>query len=168
MAGSLNQVTLIGRLTRDPECRTFANGGKVAQFGLAVNEKRKDQSGQWVDAPVFVDCKAFNSQYRKLADTIEQYLKKGRLVCICGKLTLEQWEDKNGGGRRSKLVVTVNDCQFLESKPQDGGGAPAGGGGQPARQQQPARQPAPSQPEYEPMPTGGGEEYPTGGEDIPF
>lgn len=161
MAGSLNQVTLIGRLTRDPECRTFNNGGKVAQFGLAINEKKKDQSGQWVDNPVFVDCKAFNGQYRKLADQVEQYLRKGRLVCICGKLTLEQWEDRNGGGKRSKLVVTVNDCQFLD--PKDGTGGSGGGGAPPARQQQPQRQPAPQQPD-----DGGGYDDGPPPDDIPF
>ena len=76
---NLNKVMLIGRLTRDPEMRTFANGGKVAKFGFAVNNRKKNQqTGQWEDEPVFLDVEAFNRETgRKLADLVEQYLRKG-------------------------------------------------------------------------------------------
>ena len=79
---NLNKVMLIGRLTRDPEVRTFANGGKVAKFGFAVNNRKKNQpTGQWEDEPVFLDVEAFNRENgRKLADLVEQYLKKGDQV----------------------------------------------------------------------------------------
>src|SRR5262249_39765060 len=99
---NLNKVMLIGRLTRDPEVRTFANGGKVAAFGFAVNNNRKNQqTGQWESEPVFLDVKAYNRQTgRQLADTVEQYLKKGHLAYLEGHLVLEQWQDKNDGSKR--------------------------------------------------------------------
>jgi single-strand DNA-binding protein len=83
---NLNKVMLIGRLTRDPEMRTFSNGGKVAKFGFAVNNRRKNQqTGQWEDEPVFVDVEAFNrGENGKQADLVEQYLTKGRQVFIEG------------------------------------------------------------------------------------
>jgi len=118
---NLNKVMLIGRLTRDPEVRTFSNGGKVANIGFAVNRKKKNQqTGQWEDEPVFLDLKAFNREPgRKLADIIEQYLRKGMQVYFEGHLVLEQWEDKNGGGKRQAVKVIVEDFQFLEPR-QDG------------------------------------------------
>src|SRR5271168_3853784 len=102
---NLNKVMLIGRLTRDPEMRTFSNGGKVAKFGFAVNNRKKNQqTGQWEDEPVFLDCDAFTrGKYGKTADLIEQNLHKGNQAFIEGHLKLDQWEDKNGGGKRSKL-----------------------------------------------------------------
>lgn len=131
---NVNKVLLIGRLTRDPEIRTFNNGGKVASFGFAVNNRRKNQQTQeWEDEPCFVDVKAFNREKgRKLADLVETYLKKGQQHYLEGHLVMEQWEDKNGGGKRSKLVVVIDDLQFLEAKSDDG---------EPRKQQQ-ERQPA--------------------------
>jgi single-strand DNA-binding protein len=119
---NLNKVMLIGRLTRDPETRTFSNGGKVAAFGFAVNNRKKNQStGEWEDEPCFLDVKAFNRETgRKMADLVEQYLHKGNQAYLEGHLVLEQWEDKNGGGKRSKLVIVLDDLQFLEPR-QDGG-----------------------------------------------
>jgi single-strand DNA-binding protein len=124
---NLNKVMLIGRLTRDPEIRVFSNGGKVAAFGFAVNNRKKDQqSGQWVDDPCFLDVKAFNRETgRKLADLVEQYLAKGRQVFIEGHLVLEQWTSQQDGQKRSKLVIVVDDLQFLEPRQQEGG-APMG------------------------------------------
>ena len=114
---NLNKVMLIGRLTRDPEIRTFNNGGKVAAFGFAVNNKKKDQtSGQWIDDPVFVDVDAYNRDNgRKLADLVEQYLKKGHQTYLEGSLKLDQWTDKDGQ-KRSKLKLVLHDLQFLEPK----------------------------------------------------
>src|SRR5205809_8035176 len=94
---NLNKVMLIGRLTRDAEVRTFSNGGKVAKFGFAVNNRRKNQqSGQWEDEPVFIDVEAFNrGETGKMADLIEQSfgagLGKGRQLFIEGHLRLDQW-----------------------------------------------------------------------------
>jgi single-strand DNA-binding protein len=121
---NVNKVILVGRLTRDPETRTFANGGKVAKFGFAVsNRKKNSQSGQWEDVPMFIDCEAYNrGEYGKLADLVEQYLAKGRLVYLEGRLELDQWDDKNTGQKRSKHKVVVENMQFLGSR--EDGGAP--------------------------------------------
>src|SRR5438105_9380466 len=83
---NLNKVMLIGRLTKDPEVRTFANGGKVAQIRFAVNNRKKNAStGAWEDAPCYLDVKAFNRDTgRKLADLVEQYLRKGTQVYFEG------------------------------------------------------------------------------------
>jgi single-strand DNA-binding protein len=124
---NLNKVMLIGRLTRDPEVRTFANGGKVAWFGFAVNNRKKNQqTGQWEEVPVFIDVSAFNRETRKLADLVEQYLRKGHQAYIEGSLTLDQWDDKTDGSKRSKLKLILNDVQFLE--PRADGGMGEGGG----------------------------------------
>ena len=115
---NLNKVMLIGRLTRDPEVRTFANGGKVAAFGFAVNNRKKNpQTDQWEDEPVFLDVKAYNREAgRKLADLAEQYLKKGHQAYIEGHLVLEEWQDKNDGSKRQKLKIVVDNFQFLERR----------------------------------------------------
>lgn len=126
---NLNRVMLIGRLTRDPEIKTFGSGGKVAHIGFAVNNRKKNpQSGQWEDSPVWVDLKAFNRETgRKLADLVEQHLKKGQQVYIEGHLVLEEWTGKEDAKKHSKMVVVVDDLQFLEKR--EGGpaapGAPA-------------------------------------------
>ncbi|OGS40744.1 MAG: hypothetical protein A3J82_06495 [Elusimicrobia bacterium RIFOXYA2_FULL_69_6] len=116
---------LIGRLTRDPEIKEFSNGGKVAKIGFAVNNRRKNpQSGEWEDVPVWVDLKAFNRETgRKLADQFANNLRKGQQVYVEGHLVLEEWTAKEGGGKQSKMVVYVDDLQFLEKK--EGGPAPA-------------------------------------------
>jgi single-strand DNA-binding protein len=161
---NFNRVILIGNLTRDPECRTFSNGGKVAKFGFAVNNRKKNsQSGQWEDEPMFIDCEAFNrGEFGKLADTIETYCKKGSQICIEGRLHLDQWDDKTTGQKRSKHKVVVESMQLLGSR-LDGQG---GGGGGP-RTAAPARNassaPASRGDDY-------GDEPPatSGGDDIPF
>jgi single-strand DNA-binding protein len=124
---NLNKVTLIGRLTRDPEVKTFSNGGKVANIGFAVNNRRKNQqTGQWEDVPVWVDLKAFNRESgRKLADLAEQYLRKGQQVYVEGHLVLEEWEGKEDGKKQSKMRVVVDDLQFLEKREDGGRTAPS-------------------------------------------
>jgi single-strand DNA-binding protein len=139
---NLNKVMLIGRLTRDPETRTFANGGKVANIGFAVNNRKKNQqTGEWEDEPVFVDVKAFNREPgRKLADLCEQYLHKGDLAYIEGRLTLDQWTSQDGQ-KQSKLRVVMEDLQFLQPK---GDGAAGGGGSRYQRSSTPTRAAAPA------------------------
>lgn len=113
---SVNKVILLGHLTRDPETKTFANGGKVAKIGIAVDgERKKDQTtGKWQSTPCYLDCKAFNSQTgRKTADVCEQYLSKGQLVHIIGHLVTESWEDKQTGAKRSKLVVMIDELTLM-------------------------------------------------------
>ncbi|MDE2290706.1 MAG: single-stranded DNA-binding protein [Elusimicrobia bacterium] len=112
---NLNRVTLIGRLTRDPEVRAFENGGKVANIGFAVhNRRRNPESGQLEDVPVWVDVKAFNREPgRKLADLCEKNLRKGSQVYLEGHLVYEEWNDKDDGRKRSRLVVYIDELQFL-------------------------------------------------------
>lgn len=120
---NLNKVMLIGRLTRDPEVRTFQSGGKVANFGFAVNNRRKNPStGQWEDEPVFIDMAVFNrGENGRQADLAEQSLRKGHQVFIEGHLKLEQWTSQDGQ-KRSKLSVVVDNFQFLEPRTDGGTG----------------------------------------------
>ena len=122
---NLNKVMLIGRLTRDPEVFMFANGGKVAKFGFAVNNKRKNaQTGQWEDEPVFLDVEAFNrGEFGKKADLVEQYLRKGNQAFIEGHLRLDQWTAQDGQ-KRQKIKVILDDLQFLERRPEGEGPRP--------------------------------------------
>ena len=128
---NVNKVMLIGRLTRDPEMRSFANGGRVAAFGFAVNNRKKNsQTGEWEDDPVFLDCEAFNrGDTGKLADTIEKYLKKGSQAFLEGHLKLDRWDDKTTGEKRQKLKVVVDVMQILDTRPAgDGSRQPARAG----------------------------------------
>jgi single-strand DNA-binding protein len=129
---NVNKVIFVGRLTRDPECRTFTNGGKVAKFGFAVTNRRKNsQTGQWEDEPMFIDCEAFNrGEFGKLADTIEQYLRKGAQVYLEGRLHLDQWDDKTSGQKRSKHKMVVEMMQMLETRGEGGRSGPPARGNQ--------------------------------------
>src|SRR5262249_1256688 len=128
---NLNKVMLIGRLTRDPEMRTFANGGRVAKFGFAVNNRKKNgQTGEWEDDPVFLDCEAFNrGDFGKLADNVEKFLHKGSQVYLEGHMQLDRWDDKTTGEKRQKLKVVIDAMQLLDGRQQGEGGM---GGGRPA------------------------------------
>lgn len=157
---NVNKVILIGRLTRDPETRTFSNGGKVAKFGFAVsNRKKNSQTGQWEDVPMFIDCEAFNrGEFGKQADLVEHYLSKGRQVYLEGRLELDQWDDKTTGQKRSKHKLVVENMQFLDGGRQDGEGGE--GGGRPmARASAPASRPQAFQP-ADPEPAGSDSEIP--------
>jgi single-strand DNA-binding protein len=167
---NLNKVILIGRLTRDPEVRTFSNGGKVAKFGFAVNNKKRNQStGQWEDDPVFVDIDVFNrGENGRQADLVEQSLRKGQQVFIEGHLKLDQWTSQDGQ-KRSRLYVVADNFQFLEPRADGGSGE---GGSRFPRQSSPSR-PAPmAQPrggEYdEPVHEPEQMEPPAGEDNIPF
>jgi single-strand DNA-binding protein len=120
---------LIGRLTRDPE---VIGSGLGAKFGFAVNNRRLNKDTQeWEDVPVFVDMEVWNRGENKMGDRVLQTLRKGKQVYIEGGLKLDQWEDKNGGGKRSALRVVVENFQYLEPR---GDAQP---GGEPAAQQPP-------------------------------
>lgn len=147
--GDLNHCTFIGRLTRDPEIKTFQGGSKLASFSLAfTGESKKDnQSGEWVDTPCFLDCKAWDTDKgRKLATVIGDYVKKGHRIWVAGKLTLEKWEDKATGTSRQAHKLRVTDVILIEKR-QDGGGNGNGG----SRSQETASGPA-SQPDDEFVP----------------
>lgn len=117
---SVNKVLFLGRLTRDPEVKMFASGGKVANFGFAVDGERKknQQSGQWESTPCFIDCSAFNrGENGRTADLVEQYLRKGSRAHIEGHLVLEQWTSQDGA-KRSKHKLVVDAIQFLDRREQ--------------------------------------------------
>jgi len=159
---NLNKVILIGRLTRDPESRTFTNGGKVTKIGFAVTNRRKNgQTGQWEDEPMFIDCEVFNrGETGKLADLVADRCRKGSQIMIEGKLHLDQWDDKTTGAKRSKHKIVIDNVQLLDARPQAGDGE--GGGYAPSRG--PARSgPASAPPPDEDM--GGGD---SGGGEVPF
>jgi single-strand DNA-binding protein len=119
---NLNKIILIGRLTGNPECRSFSNGGKVAKFSFAVNNRKKNsQTGEWEDDPMFIDCEAFNrGDFGKLADTVEKYCQKGSQICVEGRLVLDKWDDKTTGQKRSKHKVVIESLQLLDRKQPDG------------------------------------------------
>jgi single-strand DNA-binding protein len=134
---NLNKVMLIGRLASDVETVNFQNGGRVAKFRFAVNNRKKNQAtGEWVDDPVFIDVEAYNRETgRKLADQVEQYLRKGHQAYLECSLKLDQWEDRDTKQKRSKIKLVLNDMQFLEPR------AEGDGGPRPARSAAPARRP---------------------------
>ena len=120
----LNKVMLIGRLTRDPQLKYLPSQTAVCEFGLAVGRKFKTASGEQKEETAFIDCTLFG----KGGEIFNQYMGKGRQVFIEGRLKYDTWEDKNGGGKRSRLTVNVEEFQFLDSGNREGGGG--GGGGQ--------------------------------------
>lgn len=106
---ALNQVNLVGNLTRDPEVKYLQNGTAVCDIGLAVNDRVK-KGEEWVDEPVFVDVTLFGRK----AEVAGEYLSKGAPVLITGKLRFEQWE--KDGQKRSKLKVVADQMQMLGSR----------------------------------------------------
>jgi single-strand DNA-binding protein len=116
MAGDINRVTLVGRLTRDPELRHLPSGTPVLQLGLAVNGRQKDEAGNWTDKPNFFDVKVFGNQ----AEMLSQHLAKGRRVGIDGRLDWSSWEAQDGT-KRSKVEVVAFQVQFLDSRGEGGG-----------------------------------------------
>lgn len=112
---NLNRVLLVGRLTRDPETRTFPSGGMVAALGLAVNNRRKTKDGSWQDEPCFLDLEAFG----KTAEIMAERLRKGSQILVEGHLKLDTWTDKQTNDNRSKLKIVVDQFQFLDRMPQD-------------------------------------------------
>lgn len=118
MARSLNQVFLMGNLTRDPELRQTPNGQSVTSFSLALNRSYKDASGEWQEATDYIDIVAWGP----LAERVSQYLSKGRRCLVQGRLQSRSWEQE--GQKRSKVEVLANDVTFLDSR---GGGDSEGG-----------------------------------------
>ncbi len=131
MSGSLNRVMLIGRLTRDPELRFTPSGTAVCNLALATNRYGQDANGERREFTDYHDIVVWNQGNRKLAELCGQYLQKGRMVYIEGRLQTRSWDDKDTGAKRYKTEVNANDVQFLDSR-QDGEGARGGDAGQPA------------------------------------
>lgn len=104
MAKSVNQVILLGRLTRDPEARTTPSGKSVVSFGLAVDRGTQDGGADFFDI----------TAWEKLGDLVSQYLSKGRRVLVQGRLRQDSWDDKETGKKRSRINITATDVTFLD------------------------------------------------------
>ena len=108
---SINRVVISGNLTRDPELRSTASGMPVLGFGVAVNDRRRNQqTGEWEDYPNFIDCTMFGAR----AEAVSRFLSKGSKVAIEGKLRYSQWE--RDGQRRSKIEIIVDEIEFMTSR----------------------------------------------------
>jgi single-strand DNA-binding protein len=125
---NINRVVLVGNLTRDPELRHTPGGTPVCSLRIAVNSRRRDESGNWVDKPNYFDVSVFGNQ----AESSAQYLSKGRPVGIDGRLDWREWEAQDGSKRQAVQVIAET-VQFLGGR--DGGGelggnqfVPAGAG----------------------------------------
>ena len=121
---SYNRVVLVGNLTRDPQLRTLPSQMSVVEIGLAINHRYKTQSGEQREEVCFVDCTAFG----KTGEIINQYMTKGKPILVEGRLKLDSWDDKQGGGKRSKHTVVIDNFQFLGGRDDDGSGGGGGGG----------------------------------------
>jgi single-strand DNA-binding protein len=156
MARSLNQVTLMGNLTRDPELRQTPSGQNVCSFSLALNRSYKDQSGQWQEATDYIDIVAWGP----LAERVAQYLSKGRRCLVQGRLQSRSWEQD--GQKRNKVEVLASDVTFLDSRGGEGGGGESFDGGS-----APAAKPA-SRPKKDDVVIEDISEEPINLDDIPF
>jgi single-strand DNA-binding protein len=164
-----NRIILVGNLTRDPQLKYLPSQMAVAEFGLAVNHKFKTRDGQDREEVLFIDCACFG----KGGEIINQYCQKGKQLLVEGRLKYDTWEDKQGGGKRSKHSVVVDNFQFLGGARDAGGGAPAASSDDPAAAPAPARGPA-RPPQARPQPATPAPEPPFTQEqqfsedDIPF
>lgn len=120
MAASFNRVILLGNLTRDPELRYTPSGTAVTDIGLAVNDRRKGQTGEWIEETTFVDV----TLWGRTAEIASEYLSKGSSALIEGRLKLDTWE--TDGQKRSKLKVIGEKLQLVGGRG-SGGGGPSGG-----------------------------------------
>ena len=121
MAANINRVVLVGNLTRDPEMKHLPSGTALCSLRIAVNTRRKDESGQWTDKPNYFDVSGWGAQ----GESCAQYLAKGRPVAIDGRLEWREWEATDGSGKRQAVEIVADNVQFLGSR----GDGDGGGGG---------------------------------------
>ena len=148
---SINRVMISGKLTRDPELRSTTNGQAILTFGVAVNDRRRNQAtGEWEDYPNYVNCVMFGNR----ASSLQRYLTKGTKVAVEGKLRYSSWE--KDGAKRSKLEVIVDELEFMSSRNQRQNdapyNAPAYNAPQPAPQPNYGQRPAPQYGAQQPAP----------------
>jgi single-strand DNA-binding protein len=148
---SYNRVILVGNLTRDPELRYTPSGTAVSDIGLAVNDRRKNANGEWVEETTFVDV----TLWSRTAEVAGEYLSKGSPVLIDGRLKLDTWQTSDGQ-KRSKLKVVCLNMQMLGGR---------GGGGRSSRRDSEYSQPAPANEDYQSEAAGPSQGE---GDDIPF
>lgn len=134
MAGSINKVIIVGNLGKDPESRTFSNGGKVVNFSVATSETWKDKtSGERKEKTEWHNVSIFNEG---LAGVAEKYLKKGSKVYIEGALQTRKWQDQSGQDRYSTEVILQGFSSVLVMLDGPGGGKSEGIGGSGGQQRQ--------------------------------
>jgi single-strand DNA-binding protein len=163
---SYNRVVLVGNLTRDPELRYIASGTAVTELGMAMNDKRKNAAGEWVEETTFVDV----TLWARTAEVASEYLTKGSSVLIEGRLKYDTWE--KDGQKHSKLRVVGERMQMLGGRGGPGG-APGGGGGNAGARRPVGARPQSSQDsqysqEAPPEDYGPPPQESSGGNDIPF
>jgi len=140
---SYNRVILVGNLTADPELNTAPSGNQVCEIRMAVNNRYKNASGEWIEKPMYIDVSVWGNQ----APPCKQYLSKGSPVLVEGKLRYDTWEKE--GQKRSKHSITADRVQFLSSPRQDqmgASGAPSGAAAPPKANAAPAKPTASTQP----------------------
>jgi single-strand DNA-binding protein len=160
MARSINKVTLLGNVGKDPEIRSTPSGVMVASFSIATSDRQKDAQGNWQDKTEWHNLKAFN----RTAEIVRDYVKKGAKLYIEGKITTNSWDDKESGQKRYKTEILVNELVLLTGREDGAGGAggysraPSSTGGSTAS--------------FDQRPQGGGEDFSQAAEisddDIPF
>ena len=156
---SFNKVVLVGNVTRDPELRYIASGTAVTDIGLAVNDRRKTATGEWVEETTFVDV----TLWGRTAEVAGEYVTKGSPLLIEGRLKLDTWE--KDGKKNSKLRVVCERMQLLGGRGEGSRGAAAGkprGQGRPTDDGDFAPTPRYDGPDEEPSGAAGGDD------DIPF
>ena len=109
---SINKVMIMGRITREIELRKTPKSKSVADIGLAVNRRRKDESGQMIDETTFVDV----TLWGRTAEVVHQYSGKGQPIFVEGRLETDTWEDKETGQKRYKLKIVGENVQLMGSK----------------------------------------------------
>ena len=150
---NINRVTVTGNLTRDPELRSLPSGTSVCKLRIAVNSRRKNENGEWVDKPNYFDVTVWGAQ----GENCSTYLSKGRPVAIDGRLDWREWDASDGSGKRQTVEIIADSVQFLGSR--DGGGNGSAGNGIAAQSDVPADT---SDFDAEPVGAGGSDD------DIPF
>lgn len=115
MAKSINQVIIMGRLTRDPEMRTTTTGKTIASFSLAVDRVGQDDQADFFDV----------TAWEKLGELVNQYLSKGRRCLVQGRLRQDSWDDKETGKKRTRIEIVATDVTFLDG-PSGGDGGVSG------------------------------------------
>jgi single-strand DNA-binding protein len=146
---NVNVVVVTGNLTRDPELKQIQSGTALCKLRIAVNDRYKDQNGEWTDRPNYFSVDAWGN----LAERCAEYLAKGKKVAVTGKLQWREWDATDGSGKRSEVSIRADNVEFLSPRgdAQDAGNY----GGD----------------HYEPVQqAGGGGEFPSAAsdDDIPF
>jgi single-strand DNA-binding protein len=155
---SLNKVLVIGNLTRDPDLRTVGSGTTICEFGIAMNRKFRTAGGEDREEVTFVDVSVFG----KRGEAAAKYFQKGKPIFIEGRLKYDSWDDKNGGGKRSKVSLIADDWQFVG----DGGGKKQEGGDDAPPQRRSQRSAPPKG--RKPADANEGDEQQFKDDDIPF